>query len=159
MSEKLTVTKQALEKAQSDMGYLQVILDKYNEVWSAEPQKLMENFSENQITLLFYGVLHNQVQNGGFLQLIFNGYAPYVFSEPLIDGLKSWGAIGTSELLLSIKDISLQVNSEMDKSSLDDLSKIYEQYPMYERYDKEFYENDGSKEAKEYVSNHISDFA
>ena len=158
MHKKLLAKKRDFEKAENDIDYLQVILDKYNELWMAEPNNFMANFNNHQMTLLFYGVLYNQVQNGRLLQLIFNGYASYVFSEPLVMGLKAWGATSTAELINSIKDISLQVDKEIDKTSLESLSKSYKQYPEFENYDKVFYENDGSKEVKDYVAQHLSDF-
>jgi len=157
-SERLTIEKSALEKTESDFEYLQAILDKYDDLWKAEPEKFMENFNENQITLLFYGVLYNQVQNGGFLQLIFNGYAPYIFSEPMVSGLKEFGAAATAELIKSISNICLQVANKIDKTSLASLSKSYSQYPEFEDYDNAFYANDGLKEVKNYVSLNLSKY-
>ena len=158
MHKKLIIRKSAFEGIRDDMEYLQVILDKYNTLWEAEPENFMENFNENQITLLFYGILYNQVHNGGFLQLIFNGYAPYIFCEPLIDGLKEWGAVSTAKLIKSISDKCLQVADKMDKTSLENLSKSYTQYPEFKNYDNDFYKNNGLKEVKKYVSLHINDF-
>jgi len=140
------------------MEYLQVILDKYNDLWKTEPEKFMENFNENQITLLFYGILYNQVQNGGFLQLIFNGYAPYIFSEPLVEGLKKWGVVKTAEFIASISATALHVANEVDKTNLENLSKSYTQYPEFKDYDDAFSKNDGLNEVKDYVSLHLSDF-
>ena len=158
MGKELTVKQRALEKAGCDMDYLEVILDKYYGIWESESENPLEHFNDHQIGLFFYGVLFNQVQNGGFLQLIFNDYARLVFSEPMIESLKLWGAIATAELLASMTDICLQVDQEIDKTSLESLSKSYSQYPMFEGYDRAFYENDGTKEVKEYVSSHLSDF-
>ena len=158
MHKKLSAKKRDFEKAQDDYDYLCVLLDRYNELWAAEPHNFIANFNDNQITLLFYGVLYTQVYNGGFLQLIFNGYAPYVFSKPLVDGLEALGATSTAELINSIKDIGLQVDKEIDKTSLESLSKSYKKYPDFENYDKSFYDNDGLKEVKDYVAQHLSDF-
>ena len=157
-SERLTIEKNTLEKTESDFEYLQAILDKYDDLWKMEPEKFMENFNESQITLLFYGVLYNQVQNGGFLQLIFNGYAPYIFSEPMVNGLKEFGAVATAELIKSITNTCLQIANKIDKTSLKSLSKNYSQYPEFEDYDNAFYANNGLKEVRNYVSLNLSNY-
>ena len=160
MDQKFAIDKRVLDEAEIkySIGYLQAIVNIYDELWNENPRILMENFNEDQITLLFYGVLCNQVQNGGFLQLIFNGYAPYVFSEPMIDGLRSWGAVATADLLASIADRGLQVDGEMDKTSLESLSKSYDRYPEFKKHDQDFYANDGLQEVKDHVRGRLSDF-
>ncbi|MCL1992006.1 MAG: DMP19 family protein [Spirochaetes bacterium] len=159
MHEKLTVEKNVLEKAGDDFEYLGIILDKYNALWKSEPQKFAENFNDNQITLFFYGILYNEVQNGGFLQLIFNGYAPYIFSKEMVGELKKWGCTQTAELIASITPVALQVANEADKTSLESLSNSYAKYPEFEDYDNAFGENDGGlNEVKKYVSANLSDF-
>ena len=158
MRKELSVKRRDLEEAKDSFDYLNVIREKYGELWEAEPEKFVENFNEDQITLIFYGILYDQVQNGGFLQLIFNGYAQVVFSEPMVDGLKSWGAGPTAELIESITAISLKVDGEIDKTSLESLSNSYSQYPEFEEYDQAFYRSDGSEDVKDYVSGHLSDF-
>ena len=158
MDERLTVTKRALEEAKSDMEYLDVIIDKYQDIWATEPPNPMEYFTEDQVTLYFYGVLYNQVQNGGFLQLIFNRYAQLIFSEPMINGLKAWGATATAKLLITMASASLKVDRELDKTSLESLSRSYSQYPKFAEYDLAFDKDDGTKEVKAYVSSHLADF-
>ena len=158
MHKELVVKRRDLEEAKDSFDYLDVIREKYNALWAAEPQKFTENFNDDQITLIFYGILYDQVQNGGFLQLIFNGYAPVIFSEPMVDGLKSWGAGPTAELIDSISAISLKVDGEIDKTSLESLSNSYSQYPEFEDYDQAFYKSDGSEDVKDYVARHLSDF-
>ena len=44
-----------------------------------------DNISElnaQQITLLAYDILHQEVMDGGFVQLIHNGYGPFIFLNP-----------------------------------------------------------------------------
>ena len=45
-----------------------------------------ENMSElnsDQVTLLAWRTLHDEVMDGGFVQLIYNGYGPFIFKNPL----------------------------------------------------------------------------
>jgi len=158
MNEKLSVSKTILENAKKDGEFLKIILEKYDAVWRSDPNKLAENFAEEQISLLIFGILYNQVQNGGFLQLLFNNYAPYVFGSPLSASLRHWGATETADLIETIQDRSLQVANEIKGGSLNDLSESYSEYPEFEQYDNDFYRNDGTKEIEAYVKIHISEF-
>lgn len=160
MNKLLKVSRQTLEEAKTADGYLQVLLDKYNEVWRAAPDELLENFSEEQISFLMYGVLYNQVQNGGFLQLLFNGYAPYIFGSPLSQDLRRWGADALANLLDEVKEDCLKTAEEIGakEKTLEALSQSYGQYPKFNEYDARFSENDGTAQVKAYVESHLSDF-
>lgn len=160
MNKDLTINRSDLENTKTDEEYLQVIFSKYNEVWKSAPNRLMEFFSEEQISLLIYSILHDQVYNGGFLQLLFNGYANYIFGSPLSQSLREWGAVIVAEQIESIAQRCLDVSSEMntEDKTLENLSDSYNKYPEFEAYDKQFYINDGSAEIKTYISDHLSDF-
>lgn len=43
----------------------------------------MAELNSDQITLLAYDILHNEVMDGGFVQLIYNGYGSFLFRNPL----------------------------------------------------------------------------
>ena len=161
MHKNLVIQKHVLERARSDEEYLYEILSIYDPVWYAESQKFLENFSDDQIALFIYGTLHGQVMNGGFLQLIFNGYAPYVFASPLASTLRAWGASSTADLIDAIADVCLQVDRslrDVDKSNLESFTNLYTQYPEFSNYDNAFCENDGMKEVKAYVSENLAVF-
>ena len=160
MNRKLSIQASQLAKAQTNLDYLQLILEKYNQLWADAPHQLIENFSEEQISFLMYGILHNQVSNGGFIQLVHNGFANYIFDSPLIASLKDWGAINLAEFLTRISNDCLMVSSKLNSSdkTLETLSNSYLMYPEFEAYDKEFYSNDGAMEIKNYIYNHLRDF-
>lgn len=43
----------------------------------------MQQLTADQITLWGYDILHEEVMDGGFIQLIYNGYGPFFFDNPL----------------------------------------------------------------------------
>lgn len=160
MHKSLNIKRTDLDKTKDAHEYLNLIRQKYIELWGAEPDNLADNFTDDHFMLIYYMVLYDQVQNGGFLQLLFNGYGNAVFDSPMINTLKEWGALELSTTLERIKQPSMEVDNELKnkEKTLDILSKLYKEYPEFDHYDKEFYHNDGILEIKAYVESHMSDF-
>ena len=50
----------------------------------------MPKLSSSQITLLGYIALRNEVMDGGFIQLIYNGYGPFFFKNPFDTAIRRW---------------------------------------------------------------------
>ena len=48
----------------------------------------MGELNADQITLLAWDILHEEVMDGGFVQLIHNGYGAFIFKNPLAKALK-----------------------------------------------------------------------
>ena len=51
----------------------------------------MAELSADQITLLAYDMLRSEVMDGGFVQLIHNGYGPFFFRNPFDKAVRGWG--------------------------------------------------------------------
>lgn len=83
---KIKVKDDALRRgAEAGMDeFLKVFVDKYLEVTggviNAETMPLLNGY---QHTLLGYHFFREEVLEGGFVQLIQNGYGPYIFDNPL----------------------------------------------------------------------------
>ena len=64
-------------------AFLKVFIDKYLEVTggkiNADTMPLLNGY---QHTLLGYHFFREEVMEGGFVQLIQNGYGPYIFDNP-----------------------------------------------------------------------------
>ena len=52
-----------------------------------------------QMTLLAYFILREEVMDGGFIQLIHNGYGPFIFLNPFAKAMRLWGAHDFSKLV------------------------------------------------------------
>ena len=42
----------------------------------------MGELNSDQLTLLSWDILHEELMDGGFVQLIYNGYGPFIFKNP-----------------------------------------------------------------------------
>ena len=64
--------------------FLQVFIDRYREVIGGELNAgNMGLLNGEQISLLAYALFREEVMDGGFIQLIHNGYGPFIFDNPL----------------------------------------------------------------------------
>ena len=44
----------------------------------------MGELNSDQLTLLSWDILHEELMDGGFVQLIYNGYGPFIFKNPFL---------------------------------------------------------------------------
>ena len=51
----------------------------------------MQGINADQMTLVVFKILHEEVMDGGFVQLIYNGYGPFVFFNPFAKCVRAWG--------------------------------------------------------------------
>ena len=105
---KITVKDADLRKgAEAGMDeFLQVFIDKYLELAGEElSAKMMSLFNGYQHTLLGYYYFRREVLEGGFVQLIQNGYGPYIFDNPFAKAMRLFGAKDFSKLVYEAKKI------------------------------------------------------
>ena len=72
--------------AQNGMdNFVQVFIDAINESIGGQlTQENMPSLNSDQITLLAYSMLREEVMDGGFVQLIYNGLGQFIFFNPFI---------------------------------------------------------------------------
>ena len=80
------------------VGFIQWVTDGYLEaVGGALTAANMDELSADQHALLCYRYVLDEVMEGGFIQLVLNGYAPYVLEGPFPYVVKKeWGAAAES---------------------------------------------------------------
>lgn len=162
---KITVSDADLRKgAEEGMdGFLKVFIDKYLEVTggeiNAETMPLLNGY---QHSLLGYHFFREEVLEGGFVQLIQNGYGPYIFDNPFAKAMRLFGAKEFSKLVYEVKKIYDANKVELEKDCTDDeFMAKYEQYEAFDDIEERFMEMEEFVTATlaEYVDEHISDFA
>lgn len=162
---KITVSDDDLRKgAEEGMdGFLKVFIDKYLEVTgggiNAETMPLLNGY---QHSLLGYHFFREEVLEGGFVQLIQNGYGPYIFDNPFAKAMRLFGAKEFSKLVYEAKKIYDANKVELEKDCTDDeFMAKYEQYEAFDDIEERFMEMEEFVTATlaEYVDEHISDFA
>jgi len=144
-------------------GFLQVFIDKYLEVTggviNAETMPLLNGY---QHSLLGYHILREELNVGGFVQLIQNGYGPYIFDNPFAKAMRLFGLKEFSKLIYSAKKIYDENKADLEKERDDDeFMAMYEQYEAFDEQEEEFMEMEEYVTAKlaEYVDEHIEQFA
>ena len=153
------------EKAQEGMDafvacFVTAIKDAIGGELTAET---MAQLNADQITLLAWQTLHDEVMDGGFVQLIHNGYGPFIFKNPFAKALnKMWHMRELSKRLYEVHTLWLEHREELEKDCSDDeFMALYEQFPQFDDYDDWFVENEEelTETVARYVDDNIEKFA
>lgn len=145
-------------------AFLGVFIAAIREAIGGEPTaETLQQLNADQVTLLCWDTLHNEVMEGGFIQLIHNGYGPFIFKNPFAKALnKLWGMRQLSKMLYEVHTLWLQTRESIEKDCTDDeFMALYEQYPQFDDYDDMFLENEEewTGQIAHYVDNNIEKFA
>ena len=122
----------------------------------------MCQLNADQITLLAWDTLHEEVMDGGFVQLIHNGYGSFIFKNPLAKALKLWGLRNLSKLIYDAHTLYLKHHDAIERDCSDDeFMALFEQFPEFDDMDDEFIEQEEAwtEQIARYVDEHIENFA
>lgn len=106
-------------------------LAKTNGQITAETMPLLNGY---QHTLLAYRYLCEEVKNGGFVQLIQNGYGSYIFRNPFVKKIKTFGAEVLSKLLYKAQNIYFKHAEELEKETTEE--QFLAMYVDFEEFDE-----------------------
>lgn len=144
-------------------AFLKVFIDR---IRSAVGGKLtadtMAKLNNDQLTLLAYDTLHEEVMDGGFVQLIHNGFGGFIFLNPFAKVIKSWGIQGLSKLVYSAHTLYKKYRDEIECDCSDDeFMAMFERFQEFDDMDDEFIENEEewTSAIAYYVDEHIERFA
>ena len=100
----------------------------------------MQELSSEQITLFAYFILRQQLLEGGFVQLIQNGYGPFIFENPFAKAMRLWGAKAFSKWLYNARELYENTKNELERptDSEEEFMSLYEQYPEWDEFDDYF---------------------
>ncbi len=121
----------------------------------------MAQLNSDQITLLAWDMVHGEVMDGGFVQLIHNGYGPFTFKNPLAKALKLWGLRDLSKLIYDAHTLYEKYGAEIERDCTDEeFMALFEQYPQFDDLDDRFVENeeDWTMQIAAYVDQHMDNF-
>lgn len=162
---KITVSDADLRKgAEEGMdAFLKVFTDKYLEVTGGEiNSETMSLLNGYQHSLLGYHFFREEVLEGGFVQLIQNGYGPYIFENPFAKAMRLFGVKDFSKLIYDAKNIYEANKADLQKECTDDeFMAMYEQYEAFDDLEEQFMDMEEMVTAKiaEYVDEHLENFA
>lgn len=121
----------------------------------------MAELNSDQITLLAYDILHNEVMDGGFVQLIYNGYGSFLFRNPFAKAIRGWGIDELASLVKKAGKLYFKYKNEIERECTDDeFMAMFEQYPEFDDLDDLFVENEETWTGMVacYVDEHIERF-
>ena len=122
----------------------------------------MSQLNADQITLLAWNVLHDEVMDGGFVQLIHNGYGPFIFKNPFAKAVKLWGLRDLSKLIYDAHTLYNKYGSNLERDCTDDeFMALFEQYPEFDDMDDMFVEQEEvwTGQIAHYIDENLERFA
>lgn len=125
-------------------------------------EETIQEINAQQITLLAYHILRDEVMDGGFVQLIHNGYGPFIFKNPFDKAIRAWGLADLCSLIRKVHKLYNRFYEEIERECSDEeFMAMFEQMPEFDEFDDRFVENEEELTAlvARYVDEHIGQFA
>lgn len=122
----------------------------------------MPRLSADQITLLGYTILRDEVMNGGYIQLIHNGYGGFIFMNPFARAMKEWGLVELARHIRKVIPLYKKYRDRIEIDCDDDqFMALFEQMPEFDDFDDDFVVNEEQWTAQiaYYLDEHIDQFA
>ena len=122
----------------------------------------MQKLQADQITLLAYMIFREEVMDGGFVQLIHNGYGPFIFLNPFAKAMRLWGAKDFCNLVYKGRKLFEQYGDEITKDYTDEeFMALFEKFPDFDDLDDEFIEmeEEVTETVARYIDEHLDNFA
>ena len=144
-------------------AFLQVFVKAtYDAIGGELTAETMQELNADQITLLAWNILHEEVMDGGFVQLIHNGYGPFIFKNPFAKALKLWDLKELSKLIYDAHTLWLKHRENIEKDCTDEeFMALFEQFPEFDDLDDLFveHEEEWTEDIAHYVDDHLDRFA
>ena len=150
-------------KAQGMDEYVMLFHDRIMEALGGQltPENL-PLLTADQTTLLAYIIFRNEVMDGGFIQLIHNGYGPFIFMNPFAKAMGQWGAAEFKKLAYEGRWLFLKHEAEICRECSDEeFMALFEQFPQFDDLDDSFVEMEEEVTAlvARYIENNVQNFA
>ena len=135
----------------------------YDSIGGELTPETMQELNADQMTLLAWNILHEEVMDGGFVQLIHNGYGTFIFKNPLAKALnKLWGMRELSKLIYDAHSLWLKHREDIEKEmTQEEFMALFEQFPDFDDLDDLFveHEEEWTEDIAHYIDNHLDNFA
>lgn len=161
---KVEISEESFRKAAEEGmdAFLRVITDAYLEALGGGlSSEGMTRLNGWQHTLLGYRFFQEEVMDGGFCQLIQNGYGPYIFDNPFAKAMRLMGLHDFSKAVYKAKRIYDTNKADLTRERTDEeFMAMYEQYPKFDDIEDWYIENeeDITKAIAYYVDEHLNQF-
>lgn len=160
----IQVTDAAMRRAAEEGmdAFIQVITDACMEAIGGRlTAESMPMLTGEQHTLLAYRILRDELMEGGFCQLVQNGYGGYIFDNPFARAMRLWGVGDLSKLVYAARKIYEEHREDLERERTDEeFMAMYEQYEAFDDLEDEFLEREEEFTAlvASYVDEHLESF-
>lgn len=117
--------------------------------------------NSDQITLLAYIILRDAVMDGGFVELIHNGYGPFIYKNPFNKVMRDWGLPELHKIISKTHRLYDKYRDKLEQDcTQEEFDALFEQFPDFDDFDDEFVENEEMFTATvaHYVDEHLDNF-
>lgn len=114
-----------------------------------------------QMTLYAYKIFRDEMLEGGFCQLIQNGYGPFIFENPFAQVLRLWEMKDLHKIIRKANDIYRRNKADLTRErNEDEFMAMYENYEAFDKWEDDYIENEEryTEEFKNYVTGHPEEF-
>lgn len=159
------VKDSSLEKAamQGMDEFIRVFVDGIRNAIGGElTAESMAELNSDQVTLLAWDMLLDEVMDGGFVQLIHNGLGPFIFKNPFAKAVRQWGLRDLSKMIYEAHTLWLKYGEEIERDCTDDeFMALFERFPEFDDMDDMFveHEEEWTDEIAHYIDDHLERFA
>ena len=151
----------AAEKGMDE--FLQVFTDAYLEALGGKlTADNMSVLNGGQHTLLAHRFFQDEMRDGGFVQLIQNGYGGYIFGNPFAKAIKQFGAVELAKLIYKAKEIYDPNKAALERETTDEeFNALYVDFEAFDDLEEIYFDIEEQQTAliAAYVDEHIADFA
>lgn len=155
----IRIAETDIQKAASEGmdAFVQLFFDRTLEtIGGTLDAESMPKLNGEQTTLLAYVFFRDEVSDGGFVQLIHNGYGPFIFLNPFAKAMRLWGAHDFSKLVYKGRKLFEKYGHELTQDCTEEeFMALFEKYPEFDDLDDEFVEME--EETTELVARYIDE--
>lgn len=143
--------------------FLQVFTDAYLHALGGKlTADNMQLLNGSQHTLLAHRFFQDEMRDGGFVQLIQNGYGGYIFENPFAKAIKQFGAAELAKLIYKAKEIYDPNKTALERETTEEeFNAMYVDFEVFDDLEELYFDIEEQQTAliAAYVDNHIADFA
>ena len=144
-------------------AFVKVFVDAINDAIGGKlDADTLPQLNADQVTLLAYDILHTEVMDGGFVQLIHNGYGAFIFKNPFGKAVRQWGLDDLARVIKKVHRLYSKYHEEIERDCTDEeFMALFERMDEFDDFDDCFVENEEewTDRVAHYIDGHIDRFA
>ncbi len=143
-----------MQKEQSSDNRIEELVASYRQIIGDHlTAETMSRLNGNQLTLLAYSIFRSEMLQGGMVQLIHNGYGPFIFENPFAKAMRLWGLKDFSKFIYAARQLYEKYAERLTVDCTDEeFMALYEQFEDLDEIDDEFIEMESE------VTSHLCSF-